>query len=247
MTKSAFSTKGLVGACACGLAALSWAAPFSVKYADTVGASGLPAEILVNQQAIVELILDNGNSSATNQSWSASHLKCIIFTFNNAHDKWVAINYSGSPLSANAETAVIGTFATNGSGQLQSGTFDWEDFRTPFNTPNSSNLSGSPAVGAWFIDHFNSVLSLGSAPPKNVDFLNVTHDDQTANWSNPVSSTGTCAGPSTPPITPPPIVSAAVSVPTLSEWGLVALSLLVTLIALVRRSGLSSIGRRRNR
>jgi len=210
-----FLSKWLAGAAACGLAVGAVAAPFSVKYTDTVSAAVPPPGIINGQQVTVEFILDNGNSSAANQTWSAANLKLACFTFNNAQDKSVAINYSGSPLAANGSTIVTtGNFTTNGAGQLQAGTIDWEDFREPIPVPFVTNLAGVTSVSDWFIDHFNHVIAFNTG---QLGFANVTNDDQVTNWSNPVASTGVCGGSA-----PPPVVSQPV--PTLSEWGLLMLS-----------------------
>ena len=186
----------LTGVAAGALAIGAAAAPFSVKYSDTVSTSSVAA-IPNGQQVNVGLILDNGSSSTASQSWSATNLKCIIFTFNNDPTKFAAINYSGSPLSAGPETFLLGSFTTNGSGQLQAGTIDWEDFRSPFTAPNLTNIAGVTAVSDWFIDAFNHVIAFGAAG--QLGFTNVTNNGQVTNWSNPVSSTGSCSGGSVGP------------------------------------------------
>ncbi len=214
-------SKWLAGAAACGLAVGAVAAPFSVKYTDIVSAVAPPPGIINGQQVTVEFILDNGNSSAATQTWSAANLKLACFTFNNAQDKSVSIDYSGSPLSANGSTVVTtGNFTTNGAGQLQAGVIDWEDFRDPIPVPHMTNLAGVTVVRDWFIDHFNHVIGFNTG---QLGFTNVVNDDQVTNWTNPVASNGLCSAP--PP--PPPVVSQAV--PTLTEWGLLMLSGLLAL------------------
>lgn len=189
---NASTSKWLTGVAACGLTVIAVAAPFSVKYTDTVSASPPPPGIINGQQVTVEFILDNGNSSAASQTWSAANLKLVCFTFNNAQDKSVSIDYSGSPLTANGSTVVTtGNFTTNGSGQLQAGTIDWEDFRDPIPNPHVTNLAGVTTVGDWFIDHFNHVIRFDTG---QLGFTNVVNDDTVTNWSNPVPSTGVCSG-----------------------------------------------------
>jgi hypothetical protein len=216
--------KWFVGASACGLALVAMAAPFSVTYTDTVlSATGpLAAEIANGQQVTVQLILDNGNGTAANQTWSASHLQCVIFTFNNAQDRFVAIDYSGGPLSG-AGTTTTGSFTTNGAGQLQAGTFEWDDLRDPIPNPHLTNIAGVTTVNFFYIDGFNDVIFFNAG--QQVGFTNVANNDQVANWSNPVASDGVCAGSGALP--PPPASSQPI--PTLTEWGLVILSGLLTL------------------
>ncbi|MEO6782562.1 MAG: IPTL-CTERM sorting domain-containing protein [Bradyrhizobium sp.] len=222
----------LTGFAACCLAIGATAAPFCVRYTDTVSFSSLPPEIISGQQVTVTFILDNGNSSAANQTWSAADLKSAVFTFNNAQNKSVAIDYSGSPLSPGPSTFISGSFTTNGAGQLQAGSIDWEDFRGPIPNPIATNITGVTLVNQWYIDSLNNVLLLNSG---QVGFTSVANDGPATNWSNPVPA-GVC-GAAPPP--PPPATSQPI--PTLSEWGIVALSVLVGLFGLA----LSGVGRRR--
>jgi len=219
MNKTGMS-KWIVAA-ACTLSVGAVAAPFSVTYSDTVSAFAPPAGIVNGQLVSVQFILDNGGSSAANQTWTAADLKCAIFTFNNAQDKFVAINYSANPLVAGSSTVATGSFTTNGAGQLQAGTFDWEDFRDPVPVPHVTNLAGVVTVDDWFIDRFNHVIAFNTG---QLGFTNVTNDGVVTNWSNPVSSSGTCAGGSGPPPPPPPPPAVAEPIPTLSEWALLMLS-----------------------
>lgn len=203
MIKGSIS-KWLTGLAACGLAVGAMATPFSVKYTDTVSAVTPPPGIINGEQVTVEFILDNGNSSAANQTWSAANLKLVCFTFNNAQDKSVSIDYSGSPLTANGSTVVTtGNFTTNASGQLQTGTIDWEDFRDPIPNPHVTNLAGVTTVSDWFIDHFNHVIRFNTG---QLGFANVTNDDAVTNWSNPVASNGLCSGGAA--IAPPTVAKA---------------------------------------
>lgn len=98
-----------------GFAAGAMAAPFSLTYTDTVSTGGtLPAGINTGERATVKLILDNSNSSVANQTWTAADVQCVIFTFNDAQNKYVAINYAGNPFSS----STTGNFTINGSGEL---------------------------------------------------------------------------------------------------------------------------------
>lgn len=197
-------SKWLIGAAACGLAVGAIAAPFSVTYTDTVSALAPPPGIINGQQVTVKFVLDNGNSSAANQTWSAANLKLVCFTFNNAQDKSVAIDYSGSPLSSGPTVVTAGNFTTNAAGQLQTGTIDWEDFRDPIPNPHVTNLAGVTVVRDWFIDHFNHVIGFDTG---QLGFTNVLIDDQVTNWTNPVPSSGVCSGGSGPGATTTVVIS----------------------------------------
>ena len=216
-------SKWLTGAALCALAVGAVAAPFSVKHVDTVSGASLPAGIISGQQFTVEFILDNGGSSTASQTWSAANLKLVCFTFNNAQDKSVSIDYSSTPLTAGSTVVTIGSFTTNGAGQLQPGVIDWEDDRDPIPNPHVTNLAGVTDVNAWFIDHLNSVLDVNTG---QVGFTNVASDDQVTNWSNPVASNGACSGGGVlpPPPPPPPVATSVQPVPTLGEWALLMLT-----------------------
>ena len=215
-------SKWLIGAAVCGLAAGAGAAPFSVTYTDTVSAVTPPPGIIDGQKVTVEFVLDNGGSSAANQTWSAADLKFACFTFNDAQDQYVAIDYSASALVAGPSVVTSGNFTTNGAGQLQAGAIDWEDYRAPVPVPHVTNIAGVTAVLDWFIDAFNHVIAFNTG---QLGFTNVTNDGQATNWSNPVASSGACGA--SAPLPPPPSVSQPI--PTLSEWGLVMLSGLLAL------------------
>jgi hypothetical protein len=203
-------SKWLVGLAAFGFALGAVSAPYSVTYTDTANAS--VSDIIGNEQATVKFVFDNGNSSVANQAWTAFDVQCVIFTFNNAQNKYVAFNYSGKPFT----DFTLGNFTTNGAGQLQSGTFEW--FDDPITNPYVTNITGATGFYDWVINHYNDVLFWGGS--NGVGFNNVLNDDQFTNWSNPVPANGVCAG-YFPPI----------SIPTLSEWGKLILSMLLVLVA----------------
>jgi IPTL-CTERM motif len=218
MVKKTIS-KWLIGAAALGFAAGTMAAPFSVKYTDTVST---PSVLGINngQQATIELIVDNGNSSVASQTWSAANVKVVCFTFNNAQDLFVAINYSGSPVTSNT----TGNFTTNGAGVLQTAPSNWADTSNPIVNPVVTNIAGSTPVQDWVINGINDVLFLNGG--NSVGFTNVTNDTVAADWSNPVPANGVCAGFFAPAPARPP---SAHPIPTLTTWGVVMLSSLLLL------------------
>jgi hypothetical protein len=204
----------LAGAAAFGLAAGAMAAPYSVKYVDTVSTASVLG-ITNGQQATIELILDNGNSSVASQTWSAANVTCVTFKFNNAQNLFVAINYSGVPFTF----GTTGNFTTNGAGVLQTVPSSWIDFSPFVGNPVVTNIAGSTPLSGMWINANNNVLFLS---PSQVGFTNVANDIIAANWSNPVPSNGNCSGASGPP-------AAASSIPTLTEWSLLMLAGLLAL------------------
>lgn len=207
--------KWLIAAGAFGFAACVMAAPYSITYTDTT-ANALPSAGINNgETATIRLILDNGNSSVANQTWTGANLKCVIFTFNNAQNLFIAINYSAT----GALTLADGSFTTNGAGVLQTAETDWEDTSDPVSGTVSSNIPGLTATFEWFVDGLNEVLSLNFG---SLDFTNVANNIVAANWTNPTPDSGTCGG-ATPPPTP------QTPVPTLTPWGTMMLSCLLAL------------------
>jgi hypothetical protein len=204
-------TKCLTGAALFGFATHVLAAPFAITYSDTTSSAVPSAGINGGELATIKLILDNGNASALNQTWTGADAKCVIFTFNTAQNLFVAINYS-----AVAFPTATGTFTTNGSGVLQSAASDWEDGSDPVLGTVSTNISGSTPIADWFIDGENQVMDLNDGV---VSFTNVANNVVAANWTNPAPDSGVC-GSAPPP--PPPRVQQPI--PTLNEWAMVLLS-----------------------
>jgi hypothetical protein len=211
-------------------ASIASASPFSVTYTDTISNfTGSFTDINVGETAQVTLVFDNGGSSAANQTWTAANVQCVIFKFNNAGNRFAAINYAGSSVPT-----TTGTFTTNGAGQLQAGTIDWEDQSDPVTAPSVVNIAGvTGGVGNWLLNGANRVVDFSVGA---ISFTNVANDTQVTNWSNPTPAGGVCA--SFFGGRPPP--NSAAPVPTLNPWGMIALSALTGVAAVVglrRRRG----------
>ena len=213
-------SKWVMCATALAITSIANAAPFSVTYTDTISYAGSAAGINVGQQAQATLVFDNGGASAANQTWTAANVQCVIFTFNNAADKFVAANYAGSSFPV-----TTGSFTTNGSGQLQAGTIDWDDDSDPTTVPFVTNIAGVTSFDDWYLDGANSVVYLNVSP---IAYTNVTNDTQVTNWSNPTPAGGVCA--SFFATKPQQAISA---IPTLSQWGMIILSALLGVAALL--------------
>ena len=209
-------SKWLIGAATLAIAVGAVAAPYRVTYSDTASDSTLG--INSGEQATIELVLDNGNSSAANQTWTAADVQCVVFTFNNAQNLHVAIDYSASPFT----TAVAGDFTTNVSGVLQTAPTNWTDDADPIANPVVTNIGGSTPVDAWWINGVNEVLSL-TFGANDVTFTNVGNNIVAADWSNPVPASGVCAA------FFPSQAAQIEPVPTLTRWGTVLLSCLLVI------------------
>jgi hypothetical protein len=218
-------SKWVTSAVALAIASLASAAPFSVTYTDTVSDRGFISDINVGEQAKVTLVLDNGGTSTASQTWTAADVQCVIFTFNNAANKFAAINYSGSSFPI-----TTGSFTTDGSGNLQAGTLGWDDDSDGITKPVATNITDVSGVGNWFLDGTNTdfVVELTGPVGGPVNFTNFANTAIVTDWSNPTSANGVCASFFAPKVRP-----ASVPVPASSPWSLVALSALVGLAGLL--------------
>jgi hypothetical protein len=215
------SSAAVLAAVALVLAASAAAAPYSVTHTDLMNTNTvLPAGISAGQQMSTTFVLDNGGSVATNQTWGAGSVQCVIFRFNNAADRFLTVNYVGSPFS----TATTGSFVTDGAGVLQAGNTTWIDFPPP--VPASkvvTNVVGAGPLNGWFINANNDVVLWNPSDSPSVGYVNVANDTASANWSNPQPAAGLCASFLSP---------TAQGVPTVNEWGLIVLSTLLAAAAL---------------
>jgi len=206
----------LIGAATLLIAAGAVAAPYQVTYSDTSSNSALG--INAGEQATIELVLDNGNSSAANQTGTAADVQCVVFTFNNAQNLHVGINYSGSPFTSDG----AGDFTTTASGVLQTAPTNWSDDADPITNHVVTNIAGSTPVDAWFIDGINRVLGL-TFGANGIGFTNVANNIVAADWSNPVPAGGVCEA-----FFPAPAVQTE-PVPTLTRLGTILLSSLLVI------------------
>ncbi len=217
----------LAGAVGFGLAAGALAAPYAVSYTSTTQTNSvLPAGVNNGEQFTLTLVLDNGGATTASQSWSADNVQCAIFVFNNAQDKFTAVNYVGHPFT----TSTTGNFTTNASGQLQAGAILWEDLSDPIPNPYATNIAGITSVFDWFLNGINDVLFWNSVNI-SAGFVNVANDVQVSSWSNPVPASGTCGLYFGPP-------AAAKPIPDMNAWGIALLSGLLgfgAILALQRR------------
>ena len=212
-----------LAAMALGLAAAANGAPFAVTHTDLMNTnSALPAGITGGQNMATTFVLDNGGAVVASQSWPAASVQCVIFRFNNAADKFLAVNYVGAPFS----TSTTGSFTTDAAGVIQAGAITWIDFPPPVPANKVvTNVAGAGPLNGWFINANNDVVLWNPGNSPSVGYVNVGNDTTTTNWSNPVPAAGLCASFLSP--------VASQGVPTLGERGLIMLSTLLALTALI--------------
>ena len=204
------------------MASMAAAAPYSVTYDDLiVSQEGLPASINLGEQVSTTIVFDNGNTSAALQTWSADEVQCVIFRFNNAADRFVAINYVGA--SFLGETS--GNFTTDAIGHLQAGTFSWTDSHLMPHNRYVTNITGTSEFDGWFLNGGHDVVYWND-DDTSLGFQNVANDDTVTNWSNPLSAAGVCAS----ALQQAPAAE-GVAVPAMDNRGIALLSLLLAGVA----------------
>jgi hypothetical protein len=152
------------------------AGPYAFTYTDTVsnGPGGYVPGASVGDTVTITLVLDNGNNSLINQTWTYSNLVSINFKVNS----WSAtIDYtSGKETFSGAQS---GTFTTNGSGTLTSVMTYWSD-----NTISASNCTFSggynPSAPYWYLNGENGVYGSNS---DMIFAANVANDLIASNWN----------------------------------------------------------------
>ena len=205
-----------VAAAALACAAGAGAAPYAITYTGVIGSSPLIGfdTVMAGQPYSVTLVFDNGNSTTASQTWGASHLTCVLWRFNMAHNVVYAQDLQASP-----PTTALGTAATDAGGALND---MFSDVQALGVAPGAYAASGfSPALGEvrWYINDQNSILfSEGlevHGTPAGVPIV-------FAEWSAPVPYAGNCAAPA--PGGPGQQVA---SVPTLGHAGLALMAALL--------------------
>ena len=110
---------------------------FNVPYVDNVS---------LGDQFKVVIAMDNGGSTLFNQTWNASDVLSVTFEFNNGAHKTVFDPNGGDGFSTN-----VGSFVTNGSGQLTSVPSSWTDE----DNVNIVSTNSTQTPYAWFLNSLN--------------------------------------------------------------------------------------------
>jgi len=207
------------------------AAPYATTYHGTIANSGMPTYAPDGAAFTLTLVFDNGGSTAANQSWGINRLTCGFWRWSPgpAQSVTVALNLGGGVAQG------AGSAVTNAAGAL---TAVFSAVTTgvaplPWAAFGVSGLPAGGVAGGWGAD--GNPLVFGVQAPWGGSF-----DDGVAGggvqmtpgrWSAPQPYTGACDATAVPPAAPAP----AAAIPTLTQWGLLALSALLGLAALRRR------------
>lgn len=110
---------------------------FNRPYVDNVS---------LGDQFKVVIVMDNGGSTLLNQTWSAANVVSVTFDFNNGAHKTVF-----DPNGGNGFSSSIGSFVTDGSGQLTSVPANWGDW----NNVNVVSTNSTQTPYEWYLNSAN--------------------------------------------------------------------------------------------
>jgi hypothetical protein len=110
---------------------------FNRPYVDNVS---------LGDQFKVVIVMDNGGSTLLNQTWSAANVVSVTFDFNNGAHKTVFDPNGGDGFSSS-----IGSFVTDGSGQLTSVPANWGDW----NNVNVVSTNSTQTPYEWYLNSAN--------------------------------------------------------------------------------------------
>ena len=112
--------------------------------------------VSLGDQFKVVIVMDNGGSTLSNQTWGANHVLSVTFDFNNGAHKIVFDPNGGDGFSAS-----VGSFVTNGLGQLTAVPSSWTD-RDNLNVI-STNSTQTPF--SWFLNDRNDKYYISALGP----------------------------------------------------------------------------------
>jgi len=181
------------------------AAPYLIRYTGTVTASGISG-VDPDTAYLVALAMDNGGSSAANQTWNASHLRCIVWYFGADGDRVFVQNLTTAPPST-----ATGMASTDASGALTS--MFSQITATPVTGPPGSYAAFNlppPTEVHWWINTLSPIFRYNG---QEISGLAGEVPVAASAWSGPTAlgalDTGTCAQPAASPVAKPvPVLGA---------------------------------------
>jgi hypothetical protein len=142
--------------------------------------------VSLGDQFKVVIAMDNGGSTLINQTWDTSNVLSVTFEFNNGAHKTVFDPNGGDGFSTN-----LGSFVTDGSGQLTAVPSSWTDT----SNVNAISTNSTQTPNAWFLNGNNDkyytnfysfAVGIPVAPSNTV----------ASNWTISIDSSGAVPEPS---------------------------------------------------
>jgi hypothetical protein len=162
------------------------AAIFTATYTDTVSSAAVD-NVTAGDTAVITYQLDNGGTSLLNQTWTASDIVSVTFNFGNGAHVTTFNPNGGDGLSKS-----LGSFVTNGLGQLTAVPSGWGDL----SNVNVVSTNSTQTPTEWFVDGANSVYYTNNFS-NNVRLTNVAGNIVAANWTIQGTQTQTTPEPGT--------------------------------------------------
>ncbi len=187
----------------------AFAAPFTVNYTALQSGTTNPVIDLVPPVAhtmSVTVVLDNGNSTTANQTWTAADIVSIAFVVNSGYSGPGPAILEPNTLPGDGLEIATGVFATDTNGALISVPAQWVDsVNTNF---ISGPWAGSPPDLRWALQNLpglDAVVHSTFVPGEATAFA----AEGSSTWSNPTA------------------LPSASPAPTLSQWMLILLTLML--------------------
>ena len=159
------------------MAGQSQAAVVSATFLSTANNSEINDPYVDNvslgDQFKVVIAMDNGGSTLFNQTWNSSDVLSVTFEFNNGAHKTVFNPNGGDGFSTD-----VGSFVTNGSGQLSSVPSSWTDS----SNVNVVSTNSTQTPNAWFLNDQNSKYYTNSFS-RAVGLQNANENTIASNWT----------------------------------------------------------------
>ena len=162
------------------------AAIFTATYTDTVSSAAVD-NVTAGDTAVITYQLDNGGTSLLNQTWTASDIVSVTFNFGNGAHVTTFNPNGGDGLSES-----IGSFVTNGLGQLTAVPSGWTDF----SNANVVSTNSTQTPTEWYVNGANSVYGTNNFS-NDVSLTNVAGNIVAANWTIQGTQTQTTPEPGT--------------------------------------------------
>lgn len=198
-----------------GLAPQAYAAPYVMTYSGTTNNVAAVDGIAPNSAYTVSVVVDNGGSSAANQTWTPENVTCVRFNYG-------ARQFSGLVNATAPLTEQTGSATTNGTGALTS-FFTALTYESLTGVPvGTYAYNGALIPLEWYINDANDVFFFigGSEVGDALGGVQI----EAASWSAPQTFSGSCLAGGV-------AVSATTAVSTLNHWALLVMGLLTFAVA----------------
>lgn len=167
------------------------AAPFSFTWTTTLGVSG--TNYNDGEALVVTMVLDNGGTTATSQTWDINDLVSLTVALNDAPNVITTV-FAGPAFSPPAPPPddTTGSFVTDGTGALIAVPSDWGSRTGNFGTVVSTDDPNGSANIRWVLDGAGGFLYQNDGTPARPS--NGAAGILPSSWVGPTAITFTVGG-----------------------------------------------------